>query len=456
MYYLLNSNYGLRGWSNVPYAIIEFDSGKVQPINEFTYSTISLCNGQIHSALLLKPHLELIEKLEKNKIVSCTEIPKRIDKRQEYQKMPYRFILKAHWSVTGKCNLKCRHCYMSAPQAKYGELTTEQCFYIIDQLCTANIGTVSLTGGEPLVRKDFWTIVDRLLSKGISISQIYTNGMLVNKAFVENLKKRGLSPEISVSFDGIGTHDWLRGVEGAEKKVVEAIRLLVEHNIQVSVEMSLNKQNIDNFTDSVFLLADLGVSSIKATPTSDSGNWVNEKGCYSLNLEEAYDAYMRFITKYRAAGAPVSIMLGGFFYCRKGSEEYVHPIKRYNGSEEMKKHVVCGSAGMNMYIAADGKILPCIPLSGMPIQATMPNLLETPLVEILDSSVYLKMVALTLGELLAVNDECNRCEYKLVCGGGCRASALMDTGNYSGKDPASCLFFHGNYEEKVRRIYSTD
>lgn len=220
--------------------------------------------------------------------------------------------------------------------------------------------------------------------------------------------------------------------------------------------MSLNKQNIDNFTDLVFLLADLGVSSIKATPTTDSGNWVNEKGCYSLKLEETYDAYMRFITEYRAAGATVSIMLGGFFYCCKGSEEYVHPIKRYNGSEEMTKHVVCGSAGINMYIAADGKILPCIPLSGMPIQDTMPNLLETPLMEILDSSVYLKTVALTLGELLTVNDECNRCEYKLVCGGGCRASALMDTGNYSGKDPASCLFFHGNYEEKVRRIYSTD
>lgn len=89
MYYLLNSNYGLRGWSNVPYAIIELDSGKVQPIDEFTYSTISLCNGQIDSVLLLKPHLELIEKLEKNKIVSCTEIPKQIAKKQEYRKLPY-------------------------------------------------------------------------------------------------------------------------------------------------------------------------------------------------------------------------------------------------------------------------------------------------------------------------------------------------------------------------------
>lgn len=240
----------------MPYAIMEFDSGKVQPVNEFTFSTISLCNGQVDSALLLRPHLEIIERLEKNKIVSCTESPQRLNKKQEYRKLPYRFILKAHWSVTGKCNLKCRHCYMYAPQAKYGELTTEQCFYIIDQLCTANISTVSLTGGEPLVRKDFWELVDRLLSKNISISQIYTNGMLVNETLVGNLQERGLSPEISVSFDGIGAHDWLRGVEGAEKKVIEAIRLLVSHNIQVSVEMSLNEQNIGNFTDSVFLLAD--------------------------------------------------------------------------------------------------------------------------------------------------------------------------------------------------------
>ena len=33
-----------------------------------------------------------------------------------------RFVRTAHWSITGKCNYRCRHCYMSAPDAKLGEI----------------------------------------------------------------------------------------------------------------------------------------------------------------------------------------------------------------------------------------------------------------------------------------------------------------------------------------------
>ncbi|WP_289466325.1 radical SAM protein, partial [Klebsiella pneumoniae] len=71
-----------------------------------------------------------------------------------------RYIRTAHWSITGRCNYRCKHCYMSAPDAKLGELSHETIMSIVQQLIDCGIYQVSLTGGEPLVRKDFMEIVD--------------------------------------------------------------------------------------------------------------------------------------------------------------------------------------------------------------------------------------------------------------------------------------------------------
>ena len=67
---------------------------------------------------------------------------------------------------------------MSAPDAKYGELSHEAVMSIVQQLIHCGVMEVSLTGGEPLVRRDFLEIVDALLAGGIQITTIYSNGRL--------------------------------------------------------------------------------------------------------------------------------------------------------------------------------------------------------------------------------------------------------------------------------------
>ncbi|MFH1513375.1 MAG: radical SAM protein, partial [Bacillota bacterium] len=65
----------------------------------------------------------------------------------------------AHWSVTGRCNLKCRHCYMNAPQGQ-GELPLPAMARIARALCEGGATSVKLTGGEPFMRKDFFDLID--------------------------------------------------------------------------------------------------------------------------------------------------------------------------------------------------------------------------------------------------------------------------------------------------------
>ena len=449
--------YVLRGWERLPHAIMDQASGKTMFIDDVTFQALSFCNGRIDidSPFLLPTHKQIIKELKKNGIVKECEYGVELSEEQKYRLIPCRYIARAHWSITGKCNLRCRHCYMSAPQAKYGELSHEQCLSIIHQLADAGITQISLTGGEPLVRDDFLELVDALSNNHIHILQIYSNGVLISEKLLDELMNRGVKPEFSLSFDGVGWHDWLRGTDGAEKLAVDAIKLLRSKGFEVSIETCLHKKNLHTLEATFKLLTELGIRSWKATPASDSGNWAEEGGKYNLTPEELYDAYLDFIPKYKAAGSPMSIMLGGFFASRKGGTSYLLPSKKYNGSEATQKSVICGSARNTMYIAADGKLLPCIPLSGLPIQEEMPSLVDTPLLEALSASNYVKRIDTRLEELLTVNQKCRECEHKYYCGGGCRAGAIVTSGEYLGCDEFTCYIFKNNYEEKIKAAYGS-
>lgn len=454
-FYKLKSRYALRGWERLPYAITDTQTGTTTFIDEMTFQALSFCSGKfdVDNFVVLPAHKDIILKLKEKALVEECSNTALLEDGQKYKLFPCRFIHSAQWSITGKCNFRCRHCYMSAPDGKYGELSHEQCMYIVDQLSAAGISRVSLTGGEPLIRGDFFDIADALLAKKIVITQIYSNGALVSEKLLDGLERRGIRPEFSISFDGAGCHDWLRGIAGAEKLALDALKLLREKGFSTSVEMSLHKGNLHTIEETVNLLASAGVEHIKATPTTDSGTWINEQGKYTLDVKELYDAYLEYLPKYKAAGAPAGLMLGGFFMCARGSEDYRIPCKKFDGSEKMLRQPICGSARNTMYIAADGKLLPCIPLTGLPIQDEMPNILDTGLIKALSDSNYLRAIDTRLCDLLSQNKKCSCCEHKLYCGGGCRASALISDGEYLGCDEYACFFFKNGYEDKIKSIY---
>ena len=455
VYCTLKERYRLRGWERLPYAIQDVAAGGVVFLGEKAFQAASFCNGlvDVTSPLLLPEHRQAVALLKEQGVVEECAFGERLKEEQKYRLIPCRYMRKAHWSITGRCNLKCRHCFMSAPRAKYGELSLEQCLDIVRQISEAGILDISLTGGEPLVRSDFFEIVDALLAASVTISQVYTNGVLVDEALLNGFETRGIRPEFSLSFDGIGCHDWLRGVPGTERKTIDTIGLLRTRNFSVSIETALYRGNLHTLRTSLELFAGLGVESWKATPATDAGEWLNEKGRYTLSVEELYEAYLDFIPCFKEAGAPLTLMLGGFFLCRKGEESYRIPCRKFNGSGKMLRRTVCGSARNTMYISADGKLLPCIPLSGMSFQEEMSDITKTPLREALSDSKYLRLIDTRLEDLLKENERCASCEHRLYCGGGCRAGALAAGNGYLGVDEATCAFFKNGYEEKIKNVW---
>ena len=452
MFYKLKENLALRGWQKLPYALRDYDSGTIGFISEQEFHALSLCDGRLsdNSPLLLPVHKEIIQKAVERGIVEVTDQPKALAPHQKYRLHPTRFIRRAHWSVTGRCNYKCRHCYMSAPNAKYGELSHKQCMDIIDELHNCGIAEVTLTGGVALVRKDFWELVDRLLAYGIKISTIYSNGRLVNSDTLDALERRRIYPEFNLSFDGLGWHDWLRGIDGAEKEAVAAFKLCRERCFPTGAEMCLHRRNKNTLRDSINFLASLDVAHVKTNPVSNSGDWLDNAGDDSLSLEELYDVYLDYIPRFFEDGAPLGLQLGGFFMAEKGADKYLLPSVKSKGSEDAGRQTVCAHARNVMYISAEGRVLPCMSLSGLEIQKIFPLIPEFGLAACLTDSTYLNLITTTVDQYLEQNDECDACDWKYHCCAGCRASAMDMGAGLMEPDRAVCLFFKGGYIKRIQ------
>ena len=282
-----------------------------------------------------------IDKMMEAGIVGLSESIRPLTQQQQYRYYPNRFLRAVHWAVTGRCNCRCRHCYMSAPTGKIGEFSTEEAMEIIDQMEEAGVQVVSLTGGEALIRRDFIQLAEHLTEAGIKIQTIMSNGILVNEELLEKLSELGQKPEFNMSFDGIGCHDWLRGISGAEEAVLRAFRLCKEHGFPTGSEYCLHKGNRHVFRDSIRLLAELGCSSCKVNGLSAEGEALRILD-YVLPLDEEYQFYLDYLPEFFEDGKPLNLMLSGFF-SNKGDACSI-PFYKMPEDKDCGNYCLCGHA----------------------------------------------------------------------------------------------------------------
>jgi radical SAM protein with 4Fe4S-binding SPASM domain len=423
------------------------------------YDTLRFCNGRFEedSPVFIGQRKEHLKRFRELGLIEDMEAPGALLPEQEYKEYENRYIRMIHWSMTGHCNYRCRHCYMSAPYGLFPEPDTKECRRIIDEIASCGIRLISLTGGEVLIRKDLLELVDCMLERGLRIVMIMSNGALVSEKLLKELEKRNCKPEFNMSFDGTeGWHDWLRGVEGASKAVERAFLLCKEHGFPTGSELCLHRGNADNLRESVRRLSEWGVGSLKVARLCSAGEAVNIRE-QSLSCKEEYDIYLNYIPQYIEDGMPLKdIMLSGAFGCHNG-EPYIPAVK---GREEAPndKQYVCRASRMTMYLGPDGRILPCIPMSETDkTQEYFPVISNMTLKDALTDSSYLSFIRADMGKYLEHNKECMACEYKYRCGAGCRGKAATSNGGTDllAPDPDACLFFKGGYYDRVKELIGT-
>ena len=453
--FVLDDRYSLRGWEGLPFALWDNRAKAPDFLPKEAFLVLLSCDGieEVDVQSLPEERQSHLRRLvERGVVRECSALMPLLPS-QRYRRFPCRFKSEAHWSITGRCNYNCKHCMVSAPHAKFGHPTTAQLLDIVEQLAECGVGYVSLTGGEPLIRDDFWVVVDALCDKGIGISVIFSNGCLVDAALLDGFEARGLRPGFQISHDGVGWHDWLRGFSGAEEQVDRSLRLLKERGWRTSAAMCLHRRNAHVLRATVNHLAKLGVSSLKVNRIQELGEWQDAADEVALTQEESLDVYLDYLPHYFEDGAPISITLdGAFSYDREDGRAYFGYERHCKIDPESERRLSCSILRTSMYIGPDGRVCPCMSMTVQENDGAFPSLFETPLREILGHTPFRDRCTCTVGHVRDANPECRTCAWVDHCHGGCRAAAYNSTGRYLSVDPDQCHFFKDGWYERFRGV----
>lgn len=162
------------------------------------------------------------------------------------------------WNMTKKCNLKCKHCYIEAREkGDIGELTTEEAYTLIEDLARSKIPVLLLSGGEPLLRSDFFEIAEYASNLGLRVV-LSTNGTLIDENIAKKLKN--VVSYVGVSLDGMKTtHDSFRGVKDAFELALRGIKNSLNAGIKTGVRFVVNRENYNELSKLIDFSANQGV-----------------------------------------------------------------------------------------------------------------------------------------------------------------------------------------------------
>lgn len=175
------------------------------------------------------------------------------------------------WDITGKCNLKCVHCYNINGQSHENELSTEEIKRVIEEMAAFGVEQITFSGGEPLMRKDFFEIALFTSTLGFNYVSMATNGILIDHKIAELLKKTNLSVQVSIDGDTAEVHDEQRGVKGAFDQAICGIKLLKEVGVNTSVCTVATKLNIDRIPGILQLMQNLDVKNYRVQSIKPMG-----------------------------------------------------------------------------------------------------------------------------------------------------------------------------------------
>jgi radical SAM protein with 4Fe4S-binding SPASM domain len=164
--------------------------------------------------------------------------------------------MSALFELTFVCNHACSFCYNCPTGQK--EMTTAEVKDALRKLAEFNVLYLTLSGGEPLVRKDFFEIAAAARELGFAL-RIYTNGYLIDQAMAKRIRQVANPVEMEISIHGAKpeTHDRLTCVPGSLMKIVDAVKYLRAEGIKVNLKCPVTRDNQSEVLDLERLAADI-------------------------------------------------------------------------------------------------------------------------------------------------------------------------------------------------------
>ncbi len=181
------------------------------------------------------------------------------------------------WNITNRCNLLCNHCYMAADgHVLPDQLSDEECMNLVERMKEAHVPVVFLSGGEPMMRPNFWEILEAVHEAGVRPT-VSTNCTFITEENAKRLKENGVRWIATSMYGPEEFHDNMVGVPGTHKKVVDAIKTLRRNDVGVVLKTALTSETYEFIYDIIQMCKDLDCGMIYICDLITSGRSEGEE-----------------------------------------------------------------------------------------------------------------------------------------------------------------------------------
>ena len=344
------------------------------------------------------------------------------------------------WNSTRTCNLKCRHCYMSSDAKKYqNELTTADAKQFIDDLADFNVPVLLFSGGEPLIRPDFFELADYAAKKGVRPT-LSTNGTLITPEVARKIKDIGVG-YVGISLDGLReVNDKFRGKAGAFEAAMNGIKNCVAVDQRVGLRFTINHHNIQELENIFDFIEEENINRVcfYHLVYSGRGNQMMDEDVTAEESRRAMDIIIHRTRDFEERGLKKEILTvdnhcdGVYMYLKalqEGKDELAQQIKKYismNGGNR---------SGMAF---AEVDPLGYVHPDQFTQHHTFGNVRERKFGDIWQDTTNPIMAGLKDRKPL-LKGRCSKCKFLDNCNGNFRTRAEARTGDFWESDPSCYL-----------------
>jgi len=320
--------------------------------------------------------------------------------------------------LTNRCNFRCKHCFASRDKEEANELPLDVVVRVVHEANELNVLNVALTGGEPLLRKDLFEILEAINDEGMS-TLLLTNGSLVTEKIAKKLSKYD-KLRIQVSLEGSRPeiNDVIRG-GGTFELALRGINNLMREGLPVFLSCTILRPNLDDYADFIHLASDLGVQRIRLGVPTRAGRLLLHPELVP-NDEELVNYYV----------AVRNFIKNSAKHIRIGElESYVNRIAG------MFKFSRC-AGDKSFHISSKGVVSPCTNLIDSVFDEDDESIYRHSLFDIYKNArVFNFFRQIVVDEIR----RCRNCPLKYICGGGCRGLAYQVYQDILSPDPNCTL-----------------
>jgi len=328
------------------------------------------------------------------------------------------------WEVTRSCPLACKHCRAAARNEPYeGELSTDECRRLLENIARLARPTIILTGGEPMLREDIYELASYADGLGLPVVMAPCGKMVDEKA-VEQMKRAGIRC-ISISIDGATAeaHDAFRGVQGAFDMACRAAEAARGGGLPFQINTTVTRENRDDLPALRDLAVRLGADVFNPFLLVPTGRGKDLAG-QELSAAE-YERTLGWLAEAERDG-PIRIRVTcAPHYSRIRDQR----ARRAGETPEDTPPFSRGCMGGKTFafISHTGKVQIC-------------GFLEEEAGDLREADLDFARVwresplFAAVRNVDAYHGRCGVCEYRRVCG-GCRARAFAFTGDVLAEEP---------------------